>query len=104
VVVKNLKLFVDGTEFIVKGVCYHPEPLGMMTDGGLCTPRAHPLGYLRNACYDQDFFDGTVRPDGPPEGWFTSLWRRDFPLMREGLCKFSLIVGFLFHILSLSPV
>src|SRR5688572_23149891 len=28
VIVKDLKLFVDGTEFIVKGFSYQPMPLG----------------------------------------------------------------------------
>lgn len=40
--IKNLRLFVDGTEFIVKGFNYQPTPLGYLNDTGLCSYRQTP--------------------------------------------------------------
>lgn len=34
-----------------------------------------------------DFFDGDIvssrSPPGPSDGWFTDVWKRDFPLLKQ---------------------
>lgn len=40
--VRNLKLFVDGEEYIVTGFNYQPTPIGYVTRRGLCSYRATP--------------------------------------------------------------
>ena len=47
-----------------------------------------PYGDYKSACYDSDFYDGSLdnplrEPAGPTKGWFSPLWERDFPAMKE---------------------
>lgn len=88
VIVEDLKIFVEGEEYFIKGMCYNPVPLGEPYDGGFCSLRLTPWGSEESACYDSDFFDGRVsspyrKPPGPKGPWFQPLWERDFPLMRQ---------------------
>ncbi len=78
-------------------MCYNPVPLGILSmdvrtgigGGGLCSARRTPFGAtdFKSACYDTDFFDGGDSPGrvppGPADGWFTGLWNRDFPIIKE---------------------
>jgi len=89
---KNQKLFVDGTEYIIKGVAYSPTPLGLQSNppGGFCSPKQNELGQFITPCQNEDFFDGasvtSAQLDGatpPANGWFQPLWQRDIPLMKE---------------------
>eukprot|EP00026_Physarum_polycephalum_P003470 Phypoly_transcript_03482.p1 GENE.Phypoly_transcript_03482~~Phypoly_transcript_03482.p1 ORF type:complete len:768 (+),score=86.79 Phypoly_transcript_03482:78-2381(+) len=94
VVIQNNKLFVDGTEFFIKGVDYNPTPLGEASmggdgygGGGFCSSKMTPYGEWKSACYDSDYFDGgadyyTRWPPAPADG-FAALWRRDFPLIKS---------------------
>jgi len=93
IVTKNLKLYVGGEEYFIKGVCYSPVPLGenfVSTDGvvggGFCTPKVGPYGQLQTNCYDSDYFDGgpdASNREQPTEGgWFQPVWQRDFPLIQ----------------------
>lgn len=80
-------------EFFIKAIAYQPEPLGiqMMPEGGfggagLCSVKMTPFGEWRSACIDSDYFDGGDDPERYPPGpnmWFSSLWERDFPIMKE---------------------
>jgi hypothetical protein len=97
VAIQDLKLFVKDKEFFVKAMCYNPVPLGIISmarssgigGAGLCSSRRTPFAAndYKSACYDSDYADGSVdplrTPPGPKEGWFTGLWRRDFPLIKE---------------------
>lgn len=93
VVVKNLKLYVDGSEFFIKAMCYNPSPLGQPVSvsdgsgGGFCSPKVSPFGSTLTTCYDSDYFDGgpnaADQPSPPGGGWFQPVWERDFPLMKE---------------------
>src|SRR5690349_20257657 len=91
VIVKDLKIFVDGEEFFIKAMCYHPTPLGIKSmnaatlsgGGGRCSVKRTPYGEWLSACFDRysavyiisycscsDFFDGsndipTRYPPGP---------------------------------------
>ena len=42
ITVKNLKLFVNGKEFIVQGFSYQPTPIGYASRKGLCSMRMTP--------------------------------------------------------------
>lgn len=77
IVVENLKLFVDGTEFFIKAVsynkracyaltfdytnmCYNPAPLGVRNmsasgdeGGGFCSVKYTPYGDWKSACFDR---------------------------------------------------
>ncbi|XP_049849277.1 uncharacterized protein LOC126318325 [Schistocerca gregaria] len=94
VVVIDKKLFVGGEEFWIKGMAYHPAPLGlssMQEDGtggaGLCSPKKTPWEEWMSACFDSDFFDGSgddpERYPPGPESWFQEVWERDFPILKE---------------------
>jgi len=86
VAIQNLTLFVNDTEYFIKAVCYVPVPLGTKTGGGLCSDRRDPFGNTFSACMG-DFYYGDDspgrNPPGPPDGWFTNLWRRDFPIIKQ---------------------
>ncbi|CAM9625527.1 unnamed protein product [Chrysoparadoxa australica] len=101
----SLKLFVNGTEYYIKGVAYNPVPVGyqyvdkpgtgkMVDDipagyGGLCKSMISPEKTddgdvsLVSACYDSDFAKSLSGGPWPNGDWFGDLWRRDFPLMEE---------------------
>jgi hypothetical protein len=93
VVIQNNKLFVNGTEYFIKGVDYNPTPLGIASmgsdgygGGGYCSAKMTPWGEWKSACYDSDYFDGgadyyTRWPPAPEDG-FAALWRRDFPVIK----------------------
>jgi len=97
VAVQNLKLYVNDEEYFIKGVCYNPVPLGVQNmdfssgagGAGLCSQRRTPFATddYKSACYDSDYFDGSIDPTrvpaGPSNGWFTSLWERDFPIIKS---------------------
>jgi len=95
VIVEDLKIFVNDTEFFIKAIAYNPVPLGeaSMTatgddGGGYCSLKETMYGAFESACYDSDYFDGSNDapgrvPAGPTNGWFTALWQRDFPLIKE---------------------
>ena len=95
ITISDLKLYVNCEEFIIKGMCYNPVPLGwksMNADktggGGYCSIKRTPFGEWKSACFDSDFFDGSADipdryPAGPAVGWFQALWDRDFPVMKE---------------------
>jgi len=87
ITVQDSHLFIDGNEFIVKGIDYSPTPLGhagMAGNGyggtGLCSAKLTPWGEWKSACYDSDYWDGStdVDPSRFPQG-FKPLWDRDFP-------------------------
>lgn len=96
ILIRNLKLFVEGREYFIKGMCYNPVPLGIgaivnsnndLLGGGYCSNKTSPYGEVRTTCYDSDFFDGgsdiaTRNPQGPANGWFQPVWERDFPIMK----------------------
>lgn len=53
---------------------------------GLCSPKMTAHGEWRSACWDSDYFDGSNDPERETEGpdeWFSSLWERDFPVMKD---------------------
>jgi len=96
VTVKNLRLFDGNTEFFIKSICYSPAPAGYAfgnpTEGsGVCSLRQqyalsadqHDL-VSYSACYYEDFFDGSVDPNGKgnQQGWFKDIWTRDLPVMQ----------------------
>jgi hypothetical protein len=94
VIVKDLRLFVNCEEFFMKAMCYSPTPLGRVSGtntqamGGLCSSRKNLFGEDLSACEDEDFWDGSSGdpnriPPGPSNGWFDSIWERDFPVMKE---------------------
>jgi len=95
VIVDQLRLYVDGEEYFIKGMCYNPAPLGqecMNADqtggGGYCSTKETAYGEYKSACYDSDYFDGSSDapgrvPAGPSDGgWFQPVWERDFPYMQ----------------------
>lgn len=95
VAIQNLTLFVNDKEFFIKAMCYTPVPLGVksMADnkdgGGRCSNRRTPFAtneYL-SACFDSDYYDGGDAPGrvpaAPSNGWFTDLWLRDFPIIKQ---------------------
>jgi hypothetical protein len=82
--IKDLRLYVDCEEFVIKvprkkkscktnfyqGMCYSPVPQAWSTiqpdftgGGGYCSPKRTAYGEWRSACFDSDFFDGS--PDVP---------------------------------------
>lgn len=87
VIVKDLKLFVDGKEFIIKGMAYNPAPISFLQSvcmlqlnlfllltrltnrslyqTGLCSISQTPyaLNDYRSHCFDSDFWDGATYPD-----------------------------------------
>lgn len=82
----SLKFYVDGTEFFIKGMCYHPTPLGYQdmysnqTGGtGFCSPKRTVYGEWKSACFDSDFFDGSS-DNGPS---FQPIWDRDLPHFKK---------------------
>jgi len=97
VVVKNLKLYVEGREFFIKAMAYNPVPLGIanMTasgfmGGGLCSPKKTVFNEYKSACFGSDYFDGVTAnvdrlPPGPADNkgklkpWWQDVWLRDFP-------------------------
>jgi hypothetical protein len=100
VVVKNLKLFVDGKEFVVKGMAYNPAPLGILDmkneyDGtGYCSAKKTVFGEYKSACFGSDYFDGVTAeanrvPAGPlgsngkPEPFWQKVWERDLKIMQK---------------------
>jgi len=94
VTVQNLRLFYGSTEYYVKGMAYSPSPLEKVIENqnygtGLCTPkRAYTPGSYNNIqttspCLLEDYFDGTVYPNGPSGGWWNAVWARDFPLFKQ---------------------
>jgi hypothetical protein len=86
VVVQDLTIFVNDSEYFIKAVCYVPVPLGTATEGGLCSIRRDPYGQNNSACtgdfYYSDDSPGRI-PPGPTGGWFTNLWHRDFPILKQ---------------------
>lgn len=100
VFVKDLKLFVEGKEFFVKGVAYNPVPLGILNmtvagyEGtGYCSPKKTVYGEYKSACFGSDYFDGVIDkgrfPPGPQTAagvdrpWWSEIWERDFKNMKE---------------------
>ena len=60
ITVKDLKLYVDCEEFVIKGMAYNPVPLGIqsmkadLTEGaGFCSPKRTPFGEWKSACFDR---------------------------------------------------
>jgi hypothetical protein len=60
IVVKDLKLYLNCDEFIIKGMAYNPVPLGIQSmasdltnGGGFCSPKRTPFGEWKSACYDR---------------------------------------------------
>lgn len=88
--INNLKLFVDGRQFIIKAFPYNPVPEGYSRinldnsgGGGLCTERLWPpYGQRLNGCFGHDFANG-VRNPATGEPWFKQVWDRDMPIMRQ---------------------
>lgn len=94
VFVHDLKLYVKGEEFFVKGIVYNPTPLGITKmgtggqgGGGFCSVRRNYFGNSQSACYYEDYYDGMKNTatgfpttTGP---WFKPLWDRDFPIIKE---------------------
>jgi len=86
VAIQNLTIFVNDQEFFVKAVCYVPVPLGTRTAGGRCSERADPYGNTYSACIGDFYYSNDSpgrNPPGPPDGWFTNLWHRDFPILQQ---------------------
>jgi len=91
VVIKNLKLYVRGKEFFIKGLNYSPQPLGASQTpiGGMCSIKKTVYGQDVDACYFEDYFDGVesdngglAKPDGP---WWKKVWERDMKVMSQEL-------------------
>jgi hypothetical protein len=84
--IQNLTIFVNDEEFFIKAVCYVPVPLGTLTGGGLCSERRDPYNKTSSACtgdyYYSDDSPGRI-PPGPPRGWFTDVFHRDFPILKR---------------------
>lgn len=95
IIIKDLKMYVQGKEFFVKGINYEPTPLGItkmgnagLSGGGYCSVRRNYLGNIQSACFLKDYYDGMVNdavtkypaPDGP---WFEEVWERDLPIIKE---------------------
>ncbi len=86
--IRDLKLYVDGRQFIIKGFPYNPVPEGYISikldnsgGGGLCSERLWPpYGQRLTGCFGHDFANGVRNPAGEP--WFKQVWDRDFPIMR----------------------
>ena len=60
ITIKDLKLYVNCEEYIIKGMAYNPVPLGIknmtadLTMGaGFCSPKRTPFGEWKSACYDR---------------------------------------------------
>jgi len=94
VTVQNLRLFYGNSEYYVKGMAYSPSPLEKVVENqnygtGLCTPkRAYTPGSYNNIqttspCLLEDYFDGTIYPNGPSAGWWNAVWARDLPMMQS---------------------
>jgi len=86
IIVKNLTLFVNDTEYFIEAVCYVPVPLGVLTNGGLCSVRRDPYNNIISACIGDYYYGGSAPgrdPPGPSDGWFTGLWKRDFPILKK---------------------
>lgn len=86
IAIQNLTLFVNDSEFFIKAVCYVPVPLGIKTGGGLCSDRRDPYGHTYSACTGDYYYsdDSPGRdPPGPPGGWFTNIFHRDFPILKQ---------------------
>jgi len=95
VTIKNLRLFDGNTEYFIKSICYSPAPAGYEfnvadSGSGVCALRTQyrldastkELASI-SACFYQDFFDGSVDPNGAGNqaGWFKALWDRDLPVI-----------------------
>jgi hypothetical protein len=59
----DLKIYVNDSEFWIKGMCYNPVPLGAQfmnansgylngNGGGLCSVRVTPYNETKSACFD----------------------------------------------------
>jgi hypothetical protein len=100
VFVDNLKLYVEGKEFIIKGMAYSPAPVGILNmtaegfmGGGYCSIRKTPFAEYKSACYGMDFIDGTKdtlrQPKGPSDAkglllpWWQRVWQRDLPKIKD---------------------
>jgi len=91
ILIKDLKLYVNCEEFFIKAMCYTPIPLGRSEpgangEGGLCSKRVNVFGRNQSACDGWDLFDGAVRPRTPAEpeaGWWSAVWDRDLPVIKE---------------------
>jgi hypothetical protein len=60
IILKDLKLYVNCNEYVVKGMAYNPVPLGIQSmkpdlteGGGFCSPKKTPYGEWRSACFDR---------------------------------------------------
>jgi hypothetical protein len=60
IIIKDLKLYVDCEEYVVKGMAYNPVPLGVkfmnpnLTEGGgFCSHKKTPYGEWKSACFDR---------------------------------------------------
>ncbi len=58
VIVQNNKLFVNGTEYFVKGMAYSPQPLGILSmdeqgnlGGGFCSSKKTVFDEYKSACF-----------------------------------------------------
>jgi len=84
---KDLKLFVQGKEYFIKGINYSPQPLGKPTNAGFCSAKRDPLNRDQNACIDEDYFDGSETDNGgrpkPVGPWWQKVWERDLPVIKE---------------------
>jgi len=94
VTVQNLRLYYGSTEYFVKGMAYSPSPTAKVIENqnfgsGLCTPKkAYTPGSYNNIqttspCLLEDYFDGTIYPGGPTDGWWNAVWQRDFPMLKS---------------------
>lgn len=100
VVIKDLKLYVQGTEFIIKAMAYQPAPLGIasMEDEyggtGFCSSKMTVFGEYKSACFGSDYYDGATTdplryPPGPMDKtgaflpWWKLSWDRDFVKMKD---------------------
>jgi hypothetical protein len=92
VFIYNLKLYVKGEEFFVKGIAYEPTPLGylkMNSDGqgggGFCSNMINYLGNVQSACFPKDYINGFINSvsgyPAPNGSWFEPLWERDLPII-----------------------
>jgi len=101
VVIKDLKMYVDGKEFVMKAIAYQPAPLGIASmslsgfgGGGFCSAKKTAFGEYKSACFGSDYFDGVTSdpnrtPPGPTDSkgnsipYWQETWIRDFKKMKE---------------------
>ena len=62
IVLKDLKLYVNCEEYVVKGMAYNPVPLGVQSmsanlteGGGFCSHKKTSYGEWKSACFDRYF-------------------------------------------------